>query len=64
MTVETGFTEQERELLLDLLLREERELPAEIHHSRNNQVHEMLTARLKLVRSLLERMQQNAPVMS
>ena len=63
MTVETGLSNDERELLLDLLLREERELPAEIRHTRNREVHEVLAARFKLVKSLVERMQMT-PVMS
>ncbi len=58
MDMQTVFTEAERELLLDLLLREHRQLPAEIHHTRQREMRESLQDRLKVVSSLLDRLQK------
>ena len=58
MDMQTVFTEAERELVLDLLLREHRQLPAEIHHTRQREMHESLQDRLKLVTALIERLQK------
>jgi len=54
------ITPSERTLLLDLLLREQRELPVEIHHTRRHEAHDDLEERLKLVNGLIQRLQAAA----
>lgn len=58
MNTQTVLSDAERDLLLDLLLREQRELPPEIHRTHNSESHEILQGRLKVVAGLLERLQQ------
>jgi hypothetical protein len=45
---------EEVELLVELLEREERDLPSEIHHTRLTNYRNALHERLELVRGLLE----------
>ncbi|HEY4761986.1 MAG TPA: hypothetical protein VIH42_15520 [Thermoguttaceae bacterium] len=51
-----NLSEAEKELLLELLEREQSELPVEIRHTRNSSMREELHGRAKLVRGLLDRM--------
>jgi hypothetical protein len=48
-----SLTEQERNLLIELLERERQDLPAEIHHTRTTGVREDLRARVAAVDRLL-----------
>lgn len=50
------LSEAERALIVELLEQEERDLPAEIHHTRTSEVKEDLRRRLDMVHRLLERM--------
>jgi hypothetical protein len=51
-----NLSEAERSLLLELLEREQSELPVEIRHTRNAVMREELHRRAKLVQTLLDRM--------
>jgi len=51
------FSDEERQLILQLLDKERRELPSEIHHTDNRGVREQLKHRLQSVERLLERLQ-------
>ncbi len=55
---EPRLLDEEWELVVELLEREQSELPVEIHHTRNSSVHEELQHRMKMVRQLLERLRQ------
>ena len=46
------------ELVVELLERENRELPTEIHHTRTSSIRDQLRARQAAVRSLLERLRE------
>jgi len=50
------MTDEERELLIELLERERSDLPAEIHHTRTAEVRAQLKLRLATVQRLLERL--------
>lgn len=54
-------SEEERQLLLELLAEERRELHPEIHHTDNRSMRHELKDRLVMVEHLLERM-QSVPV--
>ena len=56
------LTEAERDLMIELLLREMEDLPVEIHHSQSSDLREALRHRRDLVRHLLERLQPAATV--
>ena len=51
------FSDEERQLLVQLLDKERRELPSEIHHTDNRNVREQLKRRLQSVEHLLDRLQ-------
>lgn len=51
------FSEDERQLLLDLLVKEHRELRPEIRHTDNREVRSTLKDRLALVDFLVERLE-------
>ncbi|MEN6451622.1 MAG: hypothetical protein ABFC96_14110 [Thermoguttaceae bacterium] len=57
---EPRLTDQERDLVIELLEREQGELPVEIHHTRNSGVRAELHRRESLVRELLERLRMTA----
>jgi hypothetical protein len=57
MTVLENLSEKERTLLVQLLECEENELPVEIRHTHNLEVRAELHERLRLVQSLLSRLQ-------
>jgi hypothetical protein len=61
MSEQFSFSEEERELLIELLEREERELPSEIRHTRLTKYREGLHHRLDVVHNVLERMRTVAP---
>lgn len=50
------FSQEEIDLLIELLERERAELPAEIHHTRTSEVRDSLRRRLELVNRMLERL--------
>jgi hypothetical protein len=52
------LSEAEWGLLIELLEREQEDLPAEIHHCRVSDYREGLRHRLEVVRGLLERLQE------
>jgi Trp operon repressor len=56
------LNETEWALLVNLLEREEQELPPEIHHTRTADMKEELTQRLHMVRALLSRLRTPMPV--
>jgi Trp operon repressor len=57
-----NLSEQEWTLLIDLLEREQDELPVEIHHCRVASFREHLHERLQMVQGLLERLHTTAAV--
>jgi hypothetical protein len=57
-----NLSEQEWILLIDLLEREQDELPVEIHHCRVASFREHLHERLQMVQGLLERLHATAAV--
>jgi hypothetical protein len=57
-----NLSEQEWTLLIDLLEREQDELPVEIHHCRVATFREHLHERLQMVQGLLERLHATAAV--
>ncbi len=57
-----NLTEAERALLLELLENEHKELPVEIHHTRNSQVRSELHDRAKIVNGLIDRLRVPAEV--
>jgi hypothetical protein len=60
MADQPRLSEAERALLAELLEQEEHELPAEIRHTRTQEVKDQLHQRLELVRQLRERFQEAA----
>jgi hypothetical protein len=50
------LSSEERELLVELLHREQTNLPAEIHHTRTGKFREQLRRRMDLVQTLLTRL--------
>jgi hypothetical protein len=64
--VQTGNTtpvlsDREWALVIELLERERRELPAELHHTTTSSVREQLRARLAMIEDLLERLHEAGP---
>jgi hypothetical protein len=55
---EPRLSEAEWHLIIELLEREQGELPVEIHHSRNEQMTAQLHQRASMVRGLLNRLRQ------
>ncbi|MEN6403414.1 MAG: hypothetical protein ABFD94_15850 [Armatimonadia bacterium] len=56
MPMQLSLSAQELELVIDLLARERRELPPEIHHTDLARVKEGLQERLQMVEGLLDRL--------
>jgi hypothetical protein len=56
------FSEEERDLLVDLLLLEQRELPVEIHRASNSETRKGLHHRRDLVEGLLARLRPKVAV--
>lgn len=54
-----ALNEQEWELISELLEREVAELPAEVRRTRTSRLHDELSERLNMVRSLLNRIEQH-----
>ena len=54
------FSEAEWALVLELLERERHELPIEIHHTSTRKYRELLRERLRLVETVLERIESAA----
>ena len=50
------LTDVERELIVGLLEQELKDLPVEIHHTRNSKMREELVARRQMVREVLEKL--------
>lgn len=61
MVRQPELTEQEWELILDLLQNERRDLPSEIHHTDTQRMHDELQQRLRMVIGLIERLQHTSP---
>ena len=59
---EPRLSDEEWDLIVELLECERNELPAEIHHTRNASVRVELQQRADLVRRLLDRLRQTAAV--
>ena len=57
-----NLSEAEKALLLELLEREQSELPVEIRHTRNSSIRVELHQRAKLVQKLLDHMRMPAEV--
>jgi hypothetical protein len=57
MPTSTPWTNEEIQLILDLLQTERRELPPEIHHTDTARVKEDLEKRLQLVNALIQKLQ-------
>ena len=55
---EPKLSDEEWDLVVELLECERNELPVEIHHTRNASVHEELQHRAEIVRKLLDRLRQ------
>ena len=55
---EPRLSDEEWDLIVELLECERNELPVEIHHTRNASVHEELQHRAEVVRKLLDRLRQ------
>ncbi len=58
MTDTPIFTQEELELMVDLLERERRDLPSEIHHTQTWGVKEDLRERMRTIEHLLGKMHQ------
>jgi hypothetical protein len=58
MEPRASFSDQEIELLVDLLQRERRDLPAQIHHTDSHDLRERFKARQHLIEALLDRLQK------
>ena len=54
---EVQLQNAELDIVMELLERELRGLPIEIHHTHHNEFREQLRSRLKLVEELLQRLQ-------
>ena len=61
MPTTPAWTDEEIQLVLDLLQTERRELPPEIHHTDTARVKEDLEKRLQLVNALIEKL-KHAPI--
>ena len=61
MPTPPAWTDEEIQLVLDLLQEERRELPPEIRHTDTARVKEDLEKRLQLVNALIQKL-QHAPV--
>lgn len=57
VTEQPRLSQDEWRLVCELLERERRDLPAEIHHTRTTGVREELRRRLELIEGLLQRLQ-------
>jgi len=57
-----NLTEAEWALVVELLQREQNELPTEIHHTRSSNLRDELRARRKMVDGLLQRLTSPEPV--
>jgi len=57
-----NLTEAEWMLVVELLQREQNELPTEIHHTRSSSLRDELRARRKMVDGLLQRLKTPQPV--
>ncbi len=55
LTEQPKLTQEEWSLVIELLRRELRDLPAEIHHTRTTGVREQLRRRLEMIEGLLLR---------
>jgi hypothetical protein len=62
MNDQVQLTDEEWNLVMELLQRELEDLPVEIHHTRSSQVREELSRRRDLVRGLLSRLRPMAVV--
>ena len=62
MTDRPNLTEAEWTLIVELLQREQNELPTEIHHTRSSSLRDELRARRKMVDGLLQRLKTPEPV--
>ncbi len=62
MNEQPPLSEQEWNLIAELLQRELDELPVEIHHTRSSQMREELSHRREMVRGLLERIRPSVVV--
>ncbi len=51
------FNDEELQLVIELLQREQKDLPAEIHHTRTSTFKDELLKRSALVKGLLEKLQ-------
>jgi hypothetical protein len=58
MYEEPRLSDEEWDLIVELLECERNELPVEIHHTRNASVHEELQHRAEVVQKLLERLRR------
>ena len=61
MNDQLKLSDAEWAMIVDLLQREQRDLPVEIHHSRASTTKQDLHVRLEMIRGLLERLQATAP---
>jgi hypothetical protein len=61
MSALADLSEAQRALIIELVERERRELPAELHHTRTTAVRQQLRERAKLIDGLLARIRQPAP---
>ncbi len=62
MYIEPRLSEEEWDLVMELLECERNELPVEIHHTRNSNVRAELQERADMVRGLLGRLRPTAVV--
>ncbi len=62
MTERPNLTDAEWTLIVELLQREQNELPTEIHHTRSSSLRDELRARRKMVDGLLHRLKTPEPV--
>ncbi|HLJ15151.1 MAG TPA: hypothetical protein VKV15_11685 [Bryobacteraceae bacterium] len=57
MDTQPILSREEWQVVIELLEREQRDLPSEIHHTRTPNVHDQLHHRLELIQGLLDRLQ-------
>ena len=62
MNAQPDLAESEWTLIVELLQREQSELPTEIHHTRSSTLRDELRARRKMVDGLLHRLKTPQPV--
>jgi hypothetical protein len=62
MTYPIDLSERERDLILDLLHREQQQLPVELHRADRIEVHQILNARLETLDQLIQRLEQQTRV--